>query len=305
MTGDTIGKVSAEYRKKRVRRIKKIIITAGVILLLLPTVLSVFLLVKVFSLQSQLNQISENKRNAEQVSEMEVVQAKEKKTTPPEAKNSAAPTEQPAAKQLEKKVYLTFEDGPGTQTEKILDVLKKEKIKATFFVTGKEDSYSKKMYKRIVKEGHTLGMHSYSHIYREIYESTASFSKDLEKIYRYLHKVTGVYPEFYRFPGGSSTKSTKVPIQEFIQVLNQKNISYIDWNVVSPDVGSPYIAKKQMVKGILQEVSKYDTSVVLMQDAADKPMTARALPAIIKELKKENYKLLPIDRNTRLVRHNE
>ncbi len=305
MTGDTIGKVSAEYRKKRVRRIKKIIITTGVILLLLPTVLSIFLLVKVFSLQSQLNQISENKRNAEQVSEMEVVQAKEKKTTPSEAKNSAAPTERPVAKQLEKKVYLTFEDGPGTQTEKILNVLKKEKIKATFFVMGKEDSYSKKIYKRIVKEGHTLGMHSYSHIYKEIYESADSFTKDFDKIYRYLYKITGVYPEFYRFPGGSSTKSTKVPIQEFIQVLNQKNVSYVDWNVVSPDVGNPYIAKKQMVKGILQEVSKYDTSVVLMQDAADKPMTARALPAIIKELKKENYKLLPIDRNTKLVRHNE
>lgn len=299
MTGDTIGKVRAEYRKKRVRRIKKIIITIGVILILLPTVLSVFLMVKVFSLQNQLNEISENKKN------MEVIQAKEKKTMPPAEQKNVTPTPKSTEKPLEKKVYLTFEDGPGTQTEEILDVLKKAKVKATFFVTGKEDSYSKKIYKRIVREGHTLGMHSYSHIYKEIYESTDSFSTDLEKIYRHLYKITGVYPEFYRFPGGSSTQSTKVPIQEFIQILNQKNISYVDWNVISPDIGNSGVTEKQMVKGILQEVSRYDTSVVLMQDAADKPMTAQALPAIIKELKKENYKLLPIDRNMTPVRHNE
>lgn len=305
MTGDTIGKVSAEYRKRRVRRIKKIIITIGVILIILPTVLSVFLLVKVFSLQNQLDKISENRKNTEQTSEREVALAKEKKTMPPEEQKTVEPTPKKAVEPVEKKVYLTFEDGPGTQTEKILNVLKTEKIKATFFVTGKEDSYSKKIYKRIVKEGHTLGMHSYSHIYKEIYESTQSFSEDLEKIYKHLYSMTGVYPEFYRFPGGSSTKSTKVPIQEFIQILNRKNISYVDWNVISPDVGNSSITKKQMVKEILQEVSKYDTSVVLMQDAADKPMTAQALPAIIKELKKENYKLLPIDRNMTPVRHNE
>lgn len=296
MTGDTIEKVSAEYRKKRVKRIKKIIITTCIILILLPTALSIFLMIKVFRLQNQVDTICENRQNTEHVSEMEIVQAKGKKTAPPAVEKDTQP--------VEKKVYLTFDDGPGTQTARILDILKKEKVKATFFVTGKEDSYSKKIYKRIVKEGHTLGMHSYSHIYGQIYESTESFSKDLDKIYKHLYKITGVYPEFYRFPGGSSTGNTKIPIQNFIQVLNQKNISYMDWNVISPDEKIPKVTKKQMVKEIVQGIARYDTSVVLMYDAEDKPMTAQALPAIIKKLKKENYKLLPIDRNTVPVRHN-
>ncbi|MCH5251938.1 MAG: polysaccharide deacetylase [Lachnospiraceae bacterium] len=294
MTGDTVEKISSDYRRKRVKRIKKIIVTSAIILILLPTVLSVFLLIKVFNMQKQLDKVLEARADKKQ--EEDVVQAKEKKATP-----VVTATPVPA----EKKVYLTFDDGPGTQTEKILEVLKKEKVKASFFVTGKEDSYSKKMYRRIVKEGHTLGMHSYSHIYSQIYESKEAFTKDFNKIYKTLYKATGTYPTFYRFPGGSSTKNTKIPIQNFIQVLNQNKISYIDWNVISPDATNPGISKSKIIEKIIQDISQYDTSVVLMYDVEDKPMTAKALPGLIRKLKEKNYKLLPIDSDTVSIRHNE
>lgn len=289
-----------EYRKKRVKRIKRMIVTFVIILLLLPTVLSIFLMIKVFSLQKQIEQIAAGKIETRQTESGNVVQAKEK-TAPA---SPGAVTES-AVKAEQKKVYLTFDDGPGTQTSKILDVLKKEKVKATFFVTGKEDVYSKKIYKRIVREGHTLGMHSYSHIYGNIYNSAEDFRKDVEKQYKLLYKVTGVYPEFYRFPGGSGTKEMKVSIQELIPILEQKNLSYLDWNVISPEAKNAKVTKKQMVSGILEGVSAYDTSIVLLYDVADKPMTAKALSAIIKELKKENYELLPIDENTVPIRHNQ
>lgn len=289
MTGDTVGAASAAYRKRRVKRIKKIIIGTCIVLLILPILLSIFLMIKVFSLEKEIQKISENKAKQEQTTDL--VQAKEKE---------ASPTKEPEAR----KVYLTFDDGPGVQTEKILDILKEENVKATFFVTGKEDASVKKIYKRIVKEGHTLGMHSYSHIYDTIYESKEAFEKDFDQLYRYLYEVTGVYPKFYRFPGGSSTQSTELPIQTFIDVLDEKNVAYVDWNVISPDIGNTNVTKKQMVSSISEGVAQYDTSIVLMYDVADKPMTVKALPSIIKALKEESYELLPIDENTTLIQHN-
>ena len=298
MTGDTVEKLSAQYRRRRVKRIKRIIVTGGIILILLPTVLSVFLLVKVFSMQKQLDKVLEVKAQTEQNGKTDVAQAKEKKTVP-------AASAAPAVPKTEKKVYLTFDDGPGTQTAKILNVLKKEKVRATFFVTGKEDSYSKKIYRRIVREGHTLGMHSYSHIYAQIYDSPKAFTRDLDKIYKTLYKATGIAPSFYRFPGGSSTTNTKIPIQNFIRILNEKHIAYFDWNVISPDADNPGISKADLTQKILRDISQYDTSVVLMYDVENRPVTAKALPGIIRNLKEKNYKLLPIDANTVSIRHKQ
>lgn len=290
MTGDTVGAASAAYRKRRIKRIKKIIIGACIVLLVLPIFLSVFLLIKVFSLEKEIQKISENKAKTEQAEASDIVKAKEKE---------ASPTEEPETR----KVYLTFDDGPGVQTEEILDILKEEDVKATFFVTGKEDASFKKIYKRIVKEGHTLGMHSYSHIYDEIYESKKAFEKDFNQIYNYLYEVTGIYPSFYRFPGGSSNQSMELPIQTFIDVLKEKGVDYLDWNVISPDIGKANITKKQMVNSIKEGVLQYDTSIVLMYDVADRPMTVKALPSIIKALKAENCELLPVDKDTVLIQH--
>ena len=79
----------------------------------------------------------------------------------------------------DKVVYLTFDDGPSTGTEEILTILRQYNVKATFFVVGKEDEYSMEMYEKIVEEGHTLGMHSYSHQYSTIYQSVEDFAKDI------------------------------------------------------------------------------------------------------------------------------
>ena len=92
--------------------------------------------------------------------------------------------EEPAEKtEYVKKIYLTFDDGPSSSTNEILDILKAYDVKATFFVVGKTDEASKEAYRRIVAEGHTLGMHSYSHSYSGIYKSTTAFKKDLKKLY--------------------------------------------------------------------------------------------------------------------------
>ena len=299
MTGNTVHAAEAAYRKKRVKRIKKIVGTA-IVLLLLPTIMCLFLLVKVHSLEKQIETITK-------VSDSGVVKAQEKEvktTKAPKKATTAEPTIKPTDDTTTKKVYLTFDDGPGSQTGKILDILKKNHVKATFFVTGKEDASSKKIYQRIVKEGHTLAMHSYSHIQDVIYDSKEAFEKDLKQINRCLYEATGVHTKFYRFPGGSSTQNTSLPIQNFIDVLNKNHYLYLDWNVISPDINNANATKEQVVTGVMQGVDAYDTAVVLMYDVADKPMTVKALPSIIKQIKAKNYELLPVDESMILIQHN-
>lgn len=300
MTGNTVHAAEAAYRKKRVKRIKKIIVGTAIVLLLLPTIMCLFLLVKVHSLEKQIETITK-------VSDSGVVKAQEKEvktTKAPKKASTAEPTIKPTDDTTTKKVYLTFDDGPGSQTRKILDILKKNHVKATFFVTGKEDASSKKIYQRIVKEGHTLAMHSYSHIQDVIYDSKEAFEKDLKQINRCLYEATGVHTKFYRFPGGSSTQNTSLPIQNFIDVLKKNHYLYLDWNVISPDINNANATKEQVVTGVMQGVDAYDTAVVLMYDVADKPMTVKALPSIIKQIKAKNYELLPVDESMILVQHN-
>lgn len=300
MTGNTVHAAEAAYRKKRVKRIKKIIVGTAIVLLLLPTIMCLFLLVKVHSLEKQIETITK-------VSDSGVVKAQEKEvktTKAPKKASTAEPTIKPTDDTTTKKVYLTFDDGPGSQTGKILDILKKNHVKATFFVTGKEDASSKKIYQRIVKEGHTLAMHSYSHIQDVIYDSKEAFEKDLKQINRCLYEATGVHTKFYRFPGGSSTQNTSLSIQNFIDVLKKNHYLYLDWNVISPDINNANATKEQVVTGVMQGVDAYDTAVVLMYDVADKPMTVKALPSIIKQIKAKNYELLPVDESMILIRHN-
>ena len=300
MTGNTVHAAEAAYRKKRVKRIKKIIVGTAIVLLLLPTIMCLFLLVKVHSLEKQIETITK-------VSDSGVVKAQEKEvktTKAPKKATTAEPTIKPTDDTTTKKVYLTFDDGPGSQSGKILDILKKNHVKATFFVTGKEDASSKKIYQRIVKEGHTLAMHSYSHIQDVIYDSKEAFEKDLKQINRCLFEATGVHTKFYRFPGGSSTQNTSLPIQNFIDVLKKNHYLYLDWNVISPDINNANATKEQVVTGVMQGVDAYDTAVVLMYDVADKPMTVKALPSIIKQIKAKNYELLPVDESMILIQHN-
>ena len=300
MTGNTVHAAEAAYRKKRVKRIKKIIVGTAIVLLLLPTIMCLFLLVKVHSLEKQIETITK-------VSDSGVVKAQEKEVKTakaPKKASTAEPTIKPTDDTTTKKVYLTFDDGPGSQTGKILDILKKNHVKATFFVTGKEDASSKKIYQRIVKEGHTLAMHSYSHIQDVIYDSKEAFEKDLKQINRCLYEATGVHTKFYRFPGGSSTQNTSLSIQNFIDVLKKNHYLYLDWNVISPDINNANATKEQVVTGVMQGVDAYDTAVVLMYDVADKPMTVKALPSIIKQIKAKNYELLPVDESMILIQHN-
>lgn len=202
-----------------------------------------------------------------------------------------------------KRVYLTFDDGPSKNTEKVLDILKKYDVKATFFVIGKEDDFSKKMYKRIVEEGHTLGMHSYSHVYKQIYKSKTAFFQDFDKIHDLLEEVTGEDVKYYRFPGGTSNTISDVPMKTLIKGMNKRKVDYFDWNAMNGDASGKNLTKREMLDNVLKDVEIHNTSVVLMHDCAGKDKTTEMLPALIKALKKKNMAVLPIDEDTPLIQH--
>lgn len=203
-----------------------------------------------------------------------------------------------------RKVYLTFDDGPSSVTEQILDILATYDVKATFFVVGKEDEESQAILKRIVDEGHALGMHSYSHVYDDIYGSVEGFAGDLGKLQGYLYDVTGVTSKIYRFPGGSSNKVSKTDMKVFISWLKEQGIEYYDWNISSGDANPVRLTAGQVLDNCTDDLEKYNNAIILMHDAANKKSTVEALPALIEQiLGMEDTVILPITEDTKPVQH--
>ncbi len=207
------------------------------------------------------------------------------------------------AEDLRKQVFLTFDDGPSRNTDLILDILKEYDVKATFFVIGKTDEASKAAYKRIVEEGHTLGMHSYSHAYDEVYASREAFEEDLIRLQNYLFEVTGVMSGYYRFPGGSSNTISTIDMQEFISCLHEHGVEYFDWNVSSGDGTSGGLDTETMLENVMKDLVKFQHSVVLMHDDVNKNQTVEFLRPLIETLTEQDCVILPIDDNVQPVQH--
>ncbi len=199
------------------------------------------------------------------------------------------------------KVYLTFEDGPSEYTEEILDVLLEKNVKATFFVTGQDGEMADELYKRIVDEGHTLGMHTYSNKYSTLYQSEENFIEDITRLRAYLSGITGVEPIYYRFPGGSSNQITNVPMENLIHYLNEEGLVYYDWNISSGDTAANAYTVDEITANVIEDVVKYKTSVVLLHDGEDAGRTAEALSKLIDELQEIGAEVLPINEDTSVI----
>lgn len=201
-----------------------------------------------------------------------------------------------------KRAYLTFDDGPSDQTGEILDILKEYDVKATFFVIGRNERYYP-MYKRIVEEGHTLAIHSYSHEYSTIYASYDNFVNDVEKLRKLLYDVTGVDCRYYRFPGGSSNRVTQVPVNDLIDYLDSAGLTYFDWNALNNDAVIAGQTPDQLVKNILKDALNYDDTIILMHDLDCCHETVESLLSLIEQLEEHGYEILPIDDDTPHIQH--
>lgn len=313
-------------RRKRVRRLKKMIILTLFISILFSIILSIFLLIKTIRLEEELEELKqivmlENAGGdmASNEKAVEVMQLETSGIEPSEEEESEKAAEvvsteeddtqvhtEEESTETEKvrNVYLTFDDGPSAYTNEILDILKEYNVKATFFVVGKEGEKYEELYNRIVEEGHTLGMHSYSHRYDEIYASEENFAEDFEKLQTYLYDITGVESRFYRFPGGSSNTVSKIDMSNFIDYLKEHDVVYFDWNVSSGDASSGGVSVEQIIENCTGNVDYYNNMVILMHDSQEKRTTVEALPSVIEKLLSyENTQIVPITDDTEPVQH--
>lgn len=298
--GERGGLKAQRDRRKRVQHIRTGIITFITIWMILSIVITGILCAKVISLQKQLDVMS-GAQDATSVAAD--VNQSGGDTEDVALIQTTDDTDNLAAEGDVHKVYLTFDDGPSDQTDEILDILDDYGIKATFFVTGKEDEASLLAYQRIVAEGHTIAMHSYSHKYSDLYASKEAFCEDFARIQNLIYDTTGVECRYYRFPGGSSNKVSNTDMSVFIQYLNEQGVTYFDWNVSSGDATSQAFTADELVENVMTDVVKYKTSVVLMHDADNKATTVQALPAMIEALRASGAVILPIDEDTTVIQH--
>ena len=164
-------------------------------------------------------------------------------------------------------VYLTFDDGPSANTERLLDILDAYGAKATFFVTNCHEDYTYCI-GEIARRGHTVGIHSASHDYNGIYRSEEAYFADLCRMQEIIFEQTGEYVRLVRFPGGSSnTVSRYNPgiMTRLTSDLNDMGYAYFDWNVSAADTASN-ATRYTVTENFKESVPKHDYSVVLQHD---------------------------------------
>lgn len=193
-----------------------------------------------------------------------------------------------------KTIYLTFDDGPSKHTLDILDILDRYNVKATFFVVYYDDEASKNIYKEIVKRGHTIGVHTASHKYTEIYKSVDDYLADFDLIFTQIERVTGVKPELFRFPGGSINPYNARIHEELIAEMLRRGFTYHDWNVSGGDADSN-ATRMSVYKHVTEEAKQYNKSVVLLHDSSSEVATEAALEDIIVDLQDSGYAFAKLD----------
>lgn len=302
-----------QKRRKRIERIKQMILLLFFAATLLPILSSSILLHRVSKLEQEVVQMLGSDRDMKTLissgealmsnPNVDVDQLTGEDGSQPETEPAEDAQVQDETTVQQKRVYLTFDDGPSIYTGQILDILKANDIKATFFVIAREDENYWPYYTRILEEGHTLGMHSYTHDYNQVYASLDSFEADVNSLSQFLYDRTGEYPTIYRFPGGSSNTVCNVPMEECIAYLNEQGITYYDWNALNGDAVSSELPPEKLVENIMNSVRQNNTSIVLMHDMQSRHTTVESLQPLIDTLKDEGYEILPIDENTPLIQH--
>ena len=210
-----------------------------------------------------------------------------------------APQPYVAMERAENTVYLTFDDGPSERTDEILDTLAEKGVKATFFVIGHEDEADWARMRRIVEEGHTLGMHSYSHDYAKVYASVESFLDEFYRIFKQIQEVTGTTPTAFRFPGGSINGYDGGFYQEILSEMIRRGFVPYDWNVSSEDAATGRILPANtLVDNVVRNAGGKVRCFVLFHDNADKITSVQAVGPVIDRLREMGFAFAPITPST-------
>ncbi|SHF18401.1 polysaccharide deacetylase family protein [Caloramator proteoclasticus] len=186
-----------------------------------------------------------------------------------------------------KVAYLTFDDGPSKDvTPKVLDILKENDIKATFFVLGSMAKANPELLKKIYEDGHAIANHSYSHSYKKIYSSEEAMIKEIKDTESIIKSILGDEYDnrFFRFPGGSGGR----PI-EIKEAIVKNGYTYIDWNCLTGDAEGKMMSAEGQYERFLQTSKNKNSLVILMHDGRGKHTTPDVLKKVIEHLKNRGY----------------
>lgn len=186
-------------------------------------------------------------------------------------------------------VYLTFDDGPSGLTPKILDILKKEGISATFFVLGNLAEARSDTIKRIVEEGHSLGNHTYNHVYSELYASYKQFQDQVTLTEQILDRIVGVRPQLIRAPGGTHRNFDAY----YFEQLQSAGYMVHDWNVDSGDSSGKRVTAAQIINNVKNSKLRNEMTV-LLHDGSGHEETVKAMPEIIRYFQNLGYTFAPL-----------
>ncbi|OFI06759.1 peptidoglycan-N-acetylglucosamine deacetylase [Clostridium acetireducens DSM 10703] len=243
-----------------------------------------------------LTKAADSKKTEQMESEKKRIQAeKEKKEKEEKSKTKFAPGNVMeeidalnAKEDTEKVAYLTFDDGPSRNlTPKILDILKENDVKATFFVIGYMAEENKDLLIREKNEGHSIANHTYSHNYKKIYSSPEAFLQDLQKGNDVLKNILGedYNSKLIRFPGGSFGNR----LNPFKEAAKNNGYSFVDWNALNGDAEAPLVSVEKLMQNLRTSTEGQKQVVILMHDAPAKTTTVQALPEAIQYLKSQGY----------------
>ena len=209
-------------------------------------------------------------------------------------------TNTPTVSKGNKIIYLTFDDGPSYYTNELLNTLKNYNVKATFFVTWQSPGYANSII-RAYNEGHTIGLHTYSHVYSNVYSSIDAYFNDLNAINTKVKDLIGIEPKLIRFLGGSSNTVSRITpkiMSTLTKEVEARGYRYFDWNVSSNDTGT---SNSTTIANNVIKSLKGGTYIVLQHDT--KPGSVRAVKSIIEYGLANGYTFLPLDATSPTAHH--
>ncbi|AKG37995.1 polysaccharide deacetylase [Paenibacillus durus ATCC 35681] len=196
-----------------------------------------------------------------------------------------------AQKSVEPKtVYLTFDDGPSTVTPKVLEILRRERVKATFFVLGDQAETRPELINAIWEQGNAIGNHTYNHSYKDLYSGFTHFWSQIKKTEEIIRQITGVRPQLVRAPGGTYGHFDDT----YFHLMKQAGYLATDWTVDSGDSARRGVPAAEILKNSVQGTQS-SRVVLLLHDGAGHQASAKALPEIIKKYKAAGYVFKTLD----------
>lgn len=289
-----------QYEGYNIYRMKKYVDKKRITFIIIAIIaIIITLCMSIYYLVDTTKRVEKSKEFAKQIIEYQQKQQEEEKQKEIERQAKIPKLTEQGKENLkniyhtDKKVaYLTFDDGPSNNTHQILDILKQNNIKATFFVLGSQVEIFPETTNRIYNEGHYIANHGYSHKYSSIYQSPEQVLNEFNQCNQIVAKTINV-PEYnshlFRFPGGSVGGKYAELKKQAITLLEQNNILHIDWNSLTGDSEKVNPTEEYLMNNLQKTTEGKNSLVILMHDAQAKKITAETLPKVIEYLKQQGY----------------